>query len=191
MILSTNCNDDISLRLVTKYELDKALSIQQELLPKYDASIDFESAAVSHAFDRYVDVSYYILGYDNNDIGLMGIYGYVGDRDNAWLDWFGILPEYRRKGFGTAALRIFENKAVALRYRYARILTDKFNNDAVLSFYASNGYMAEDYVNKFEDPFSVAYPQMIFSKSLTGEEVPLWDSRNIYFTEQLEQRLNI
>ena len=38
---------------------------------------------------------------ENYQFGVTGIYSYNEYPDDAWLGWYGILPKYRSKGYGS------------------------------------------------------------------------------------------
>lgn len=74
-------------------------------------------------------------GKETTCVGITGLYYYPGDRDNAWLGWFGIRKPFRRQQLGSTAMRLFEEMAVARGYQYARLYTDAEDNDAAIAFY--------------------------------------------------------
>ena len=82
---------------------------------------------------------------------------------------------------------MFEEYARKKGFKFARLYTDKFNNDTAISFYISNEYISEDYSND-NDPAYKKYPILIFSKSLTDQPLELWNNKNIHLTEQIEKQ---
>ena len=54
---------------------------------------------------------------------------------SAWLGWFGILEKYRRRGYGSLALEMFEAEARKRGYLFARLYTGRFHNDAAKAFF--------------------------------------------------------
>mgnify|MGYP001154967458 FL=1 len=77
--------------------MDIAFKIQKETWPDdedlYDKAINKE------------DNNCFFLVYDKNVlVGITGVDVYDKYPDTIWLDWFTILPEHRRKGYGKKVL---------------------------------------------------------------------------------------
>ena len=130
---------------------------------------------------------YFLIYVGNDCAGIIGIYCIPEDPDSAWLGWFGIRKGFRRRHLGSAALKCFEEMAISREYRFARLYTDAHNNDAAIAFYQANGYLCEPYMN-VDDPACLQYKTLIFSKSLGGEQLVLWNNRNMHLTEQIEKQ---
>lgn len=167
-------------------EIDKSLietakRIQNEIFPEHDATKNYEEAVLGITNNRY-----YLIFDENTGeyIGISGLYALPSDPDSAWLGWFGILSEHRRKHYGSEALRIFEDDARKLGYRYCRLYADRFDNDATLLFYEKNGYTFEEYSNQ-SDPGGYDFPILIGGKSISQSPFEPWNSRNIGLTPQL------
>lgn len=71
----------------------------------------------------------------------IGIFIMPQEPVSAWLGWFGILEKYRRRGYGSLALEMFEAEARKRGYLFARLYTGRFHNDAAKAFYEINGYI--------------------------------------------------
>lgn len=164
---------------VTKENIDEATAVQNELFPEENGRANFEASLREDS--RFT----YALIYEaEQPAGIIGIYDYPEDRESAWLGWFGIRENFRRRHLGSKAIRMFEEEAISRGYRYARLYTDAFDNDAAIAFYTKNGYVSEPYSNP-DDPASIEYPMLIFSKSLTSDPLVPWNSRSIHLTEQI------
>ncbi len=167
---------------ITKENLAYAIQIQEEIFPDESGRVNFEeSIAGTQEYD------YYLLYEEENCVGVIGLYAYPCDAESGWLGWFGIRKPFRKKHLGTEAIKIFEDLAVKRGYKYARLYTDEYENDVAISFYRSNGYSCEKYINE-EDPACLKYRMLIFSKSLTDDPVPLCNNKNIHLTEQIEKQ---
>ena len=160
---------------------DIAITIQNEIFPDHDAFQNYKEA-VEHITDN----KYYLVQNETNGeyVGISGIYSLSIDPDSAWLGWFGILEKYRRKHYGSETLRLFEDTARSLGFKYCRFYTDKFDNDATISFYKKNGYILENY-DCVTDPSCVDFPILIGSKSLDKNPPTLWNNKNIDLTSQI------
>lgn len=168
---------------ITKDNLLQALQIQAILFPEYDARVNY-----LESINGITKNEYFLLSDGQSYIGVSGIYDYQIDQKSAWLGWFGILPDYRRKHYGSEALKLFESLARERGYWFARLYTDQDNNDIAITFYESNGYSKEAYCNP-SDSASMKYKVFIFSKSLVNAAVPKWDNKNIDLTSQTSKQL--
>lgn len=175
-------NGNMTLERITESNIGYAVEIQAELFPNESGRANFEESLLTLS-----DFAYYLICQDDACIGVIGLYRYPEDPCSAWLGWFGIRKPFRRKGLGSAALRMFEEMAAEKGYHFARLYTDAENNDAAIAFYKANGYSSEPYFNP-HDPASLEYPSLIFSKALTEEELVPWNGRNIHLTEQIAKQ---
>ena len=171
-------------------EIDKSLfetakRIQNEIFPEHDATKNYEEAIL-----RITDNKYYLISDENTGeyVGISGLYSLPSDPSSAWLGWFGILYEHRRKHYGSEALRLFEEEARKLGYLYCRLYADRFDNDATLLFYEKNGYIFEEYSNR-SDPGGCDFPILIGGKSVSQLPLEPWNSRNIGLTLQLFKQM--
>jgi len=126
------------LTRITEDNMAYALAVQEKLFPGESARANFEES-----IDDTTDYEYYLLYDTEACVGIIGIYQYPEEPDSAWLGWFGIREEYRRKHLGSTALRIYEKMAAERGYRFARLYTDAESNEAAIAFYKANGYMGE------------------------------------------------
>ena len=168
----------LDLKLITSENLEYAVNLENEIFPEYNAKNNY-IASINNSGQ-----SQFFLIFDKERcVGITGIYSYKNDRDNAWLGFFGIKEEYRDKGYGKKSLRLTEEYAKNLGFKYMRLFTDKLDNEKAIGFYEANGYSFEDYdcdMEELKDEFNV----VIGSKSLNKEEVPLWDNKFINLTKQ-------
>ncbi len=147
---------------ITENNIEYAIRIQNELFPDEDGRTNFEES-----LEADFDYDYYLLYDDETCVGIIGLYNFGEDKDSAWLGWFGIKKEFRRKGYGSEALKAFEEMAIEKGYRFARLYTGAENNDNP------------------DDPVSEKYKMLIFSKSLSKEKLVPWYNRNIHLTGQI------
>ena len=157
-----------------------AIAIQRTLFPNCDGTVNFMEAV-----EGISGYEYWILYVEGTPVGISGIYSLQEDPESAWLGWFGILPEFRRKKLGSEALSLFEQEARKRGFRFARLYTARWNNDVAKSFYANNGYV-EEYYDCQEDSGASVEALSIFSKALYPDgELPAWNNRNMHIDEQL------
>lgn len=167
---------------IDKSNLDTAHEIENTIFPHYDALNNYLDSLADQAKSEY-----YLIKENDIYIGTIGLYSYNAYPDDAWLGWFGLLEEYRGKGYGREALEFFEELARNRGFRYARLFTYTLNNDNTRNFYKHHDYVEERYVN-FDDPASLKYPISIFSKPLYDERCPRWNNRDIHFTKQVHKQ---
>lgn len=172
----------MTLERVTQQNIDLAVRIQEELFPGESGRANFEESLESDS-----GYAYYLIYEDGTCAGVIGLYRYGEDPKSAWLGWFGIREDFRRKHLGTEALKRFEEMTRKDGYRFARLYTDAQNNDAAIAFYKANRYFCEPYENP-QDPASLRYRTVIFSKPLFPEELVLWNNRSIHLTEQIAKQ---
>ncbi len=172
----------MTFKSITKEDLPEIIQIQKELFPQFSARANYEESV-----SGITDYKYYMVYQDDKCIGITGFYTYPVDPDSAWLGWFGIREPYRRKGYGTKVIRCFENEARENGYKFARLYTDKYNNDIAIAFYTSVGFTGEDY--HCPDDEVSKYPVLIFSKALGSDPLVPWNNRNIHLAEQMEKEL--
>lgn len=168
----------LDLKLITSDNLRFAINLENEIFPEYNAKNNYINSIENSSQSQF------FLIFDKElCVGITGIYSYKNDNDNAWLGFFGIKEEYRNKGYGKKSLKMMEEYAKKLGFKYMRLFTDKTNNDKAINFYEVNGYIFEDY-NCDEEALKNDFNVVIGSKSLCKEEVPLWNNKFINLTKQ-------
>lgn len=169
---------------IDRTNIDLAHKIQSDIFSHYDAYNNFLDTFKPTSKNEF----WLIKDDDNNYIGTFGIYSYKAYPKDAWLGWFGFLEEYRGKGYGKVVLKMFEDIAKDRGFKFARLFTDRFDNDRAKHFYEMNGY-SEEYYELESDPASLIYPLSIYSKSLY-DDIPLikWNNRDIHFTKQVRKQ---
>ena len=174
--------DFIKLVKIRENNLDIAHKIENIIFPHYDAYNNYLDS-----FKPNSENVYWLLEVNGTYVGISGIYSYKKYPDDAWLGWFGLLEEYRGKHLGEQALALFEIYAKRRNFKYARLFTDRYDNDVAKSFYEAHGYK-EEFYELDRDPASKIYPLSIYSKSLIDEDVPRWNNRDIHFTKQVRKQ---
>jgi GNAT superfamily N-acetyltransferase len=173
----------LTLVPVTEENIDQAIAVQSIIFPAYSAEENYRDGVTGKT-----ENAYYLVYDDRICIGITGLYSLSSDPDSAWLGWFGVLEDFRRRHYGSMILSLFEEQARTAGFRYARIYTDRYDNDTAIAFYTACGYTPETYDNP-EDPACYEYPILIFSKALYGGTPSAWNSRNIGLTEQMQKEL--
>lgn len=165
---------------LTADNLEFALMVQNEIFPEDDARVRY-----TQSVNGENDNNYFLIYNGDECIGVSGLSHYGANTQDGFLDWFGILPRFRRKGYGSDALRLLDETARDLGYRRMRVLVnlDKGYNGAT-QFLKANGYVCESYQCP-SDRASMSGNYAILSRALyTAEPMELWNNRNIHITEQ-------
>ena len=158
---------------ITSENIGVALEIQNAIFPSESAQETYMDS-ISYPSS---DLVYWLLQEGDVFVGVSGLYSFQTEPESAWLGWFGILEKYRRNGYGSDALALFEEYAKKNGYLYVRLYTGRDNNDIAKKFYKENGYVEEQY-ECLNDPAQEKIS--IFSKSLYNDkELPMWDNKMI------------
>ncbi len=176
----------MELVLVDKINYLKAIEIQRDIFPNENGTLNILASLGRDMFMNltglsYVDdhVRYYLAKEGNEYIGITGIYHY--DDEDAWLAWFGILKNYRRKGYGEELLLKTMDIAKSMNFKNMRIYTDYVELHDACLLYEKNGFIGEKYTAE-----ELPYDCRIYSKSLIGKEVELWNNKNLGLSYQSE-----
>ena len=162
----------------------KAIEIQNTVFPNEDGTINILASLDRELFIKktgidYVEdnVKYYIV-YDNNEeVGITGLYNY--DSISAWLAWFGVLPDKRRKSYGKRILEKTMKLAKQKGFKTMRLYTDAIENADAIKLYKKLGFVGEKYSAE-----ELLYDCYIYSKSLNDEKVDLWNNKLLGLSEQ-------
>ena len=117
---------------IDQYTIVHACQIQHLLFPQENcfADRDYENGYLYPERGQ----EYWLLEVDGAWVGTAGIYHLKVEPETAWLGWFGILPEYRRRGYATEAIRLFEDVARSRGYLYARLFTERTDAAAIACY---------------------------------------------------------
>lgn len=138
------------------------------------------------AMDPQLYDTCYLVYLEDNLIGITGTYIEDFDPESIWLDWFGILPEYRRKGYGKTVLldTIYYCQQFS-NFEYLRLDTTYYENRPALFLYDKVMDLKEDYT--IEDTETDKHQYLIYTYNLkrTGYTKP-WNNRFIDLVEHYE-----
>lgn len=167
--------------------LELAIKIQNAIFPDEDGRQNYIEGITNDPYRKEM-VNY--IAYDGeNPIGVVGLYSYNEYPDSAWLSWFGVLEEYRQKGYASHMFDFFEDKSKEKGYTSVRVYTDDSFDKAVL-FYEKKGMIKEFYSNELESD-EINNTTIIYSKSLTKENVEKWNNKFLGLTAQSEKEIGL
>lgn len=153
--------------------LELAFKIQKEQWPDDPDYNDLYDKATNTKDDNAE-----FLVYDGDRlIGITGVDVFREYKDTIWLDWFTILPEYRRNGYGKKVLldTIYYCKSLN-RFDTFRVETTYYENRPALFLYDKVMQLKEDYT--YEDTEEEKTDTLIYSYSLNGK-LELWNNKNL------------
>ena len=162
----------------------KAIEIQNTVFPNEDGTINILASLDREIFIKKTGIDYgddnvkYYIVYDNNEeVGITGLYNY--DSISAWLAWFGVLPDKRRKSYGKRILEKTMKLAKQKGFKTMRLYTDAIENADAIKLYKKLGFVGEKYSAE-----ELLYDCYIYSKSLNDEKVDLWNNKLLGLSEQ-------
>ena len=163
--------------------LELAVKIQNSIFPLEDGRQNYVEGITNDPYRK--EMINYIV-YDNeNPIGVVGLYSYNEYPNDAWLSWFGVLHEYRQKGYGSKIFDFFETLAFKKGYTSIRVYTnDEF--DKAISLYEKKKMIKEFYKNELESE-EINTETIIYSKSLIKEQIKKWNNKFLGLTVQSEK----
>jgi len=174
-------NDTLKYELVTPKNINIAVKIQNRIFPLEDGLDDLNESI--NESNKYFDViDYYLIKNENYYVGITGIYSYKEYPDDAWVGWFGILPMFRRRHYGTEAMRYTRYKAKKMGYKTLRLYTDDKNNFASIGLFEKLGMTSETYTAEDGKYYKIGN-MLIYSWSLDGKDVEPWNNKNLFLEE--------
>ena len=168
---------------VDNNNLDSAVKIQNNIFPLEDGRQNYVEGINNDSYRKEM-VNYIV--YDNEiPIGVVGLYSYNEYPNDAWLSWFGVLENYRQKGYGSKMFDFFEKLALNKGYTSIRVYTDNEFDKAIL-LYEKKEMIKEFYKNDLENE-EINNGTIIYSKSLTKEKTEKWNNKFLGLTMQSEK----
>ena len=168
---------------VTQNNLEIAVSLQNKIFPGEDGRENYIEGITNDPYRK--EMVNYIIYDDIIPVGVVGLYSYNEYPLDSWLSWFGILNEFRNKGYGSYAFDFFENISRDKGYENIRVYTDN-GFDKAISLYKSKGMIEERYSNELESD-EINNETIIFSKSLIKNKTNLWNNKFLQLTAQSEK----
>jgi ribosomal protein S18 acetylase RimI-like enzyme len=179
----------MKFKLVDFSNYQIAIRVQKEIFVQEDGTINILASLDRNLFNKvsgifYHDdgVKYYLVYSCKQLIGITGLY-YQKEisKDDAWMGWFGVLPEFRGQGFGEKILKMTLDLAKKQAYTTFRLYTDLDGNKIAIKLYKKLGFLGEKYTAEKLD-----YNCHIFSKSLTKTPTIPWNNRTLKLKYQSE-----
>lgn len=168
---------ELTYQKVDTSNLPILLEAFRQIWPHKEPHPDYlEKASYS---DDKANVSWLIY-HDDNLVGLTGLFAFDSDEpsydqdETIWMDWFAILPEFRRHHFGSQVLQDTIAYCRKLgRFKYFRIDTTYFPERPAVSLYDKIMPLREEYIAEGAPDEK----HLIYSCSLDGSLVKPWGNR--------------
>lgn len=176
-------NEQIQYVEVDQDNLEIAYEIQKTI---WASEPDYQSFYRKIAYPDIYE-KFFIVYFDNQPIGITGTYIEDFDSESIWLDWYGILPEYRGNGYGKTIL--LDTICYCQNFNdfsYLRLDTTYWENRPAIFLYDKVMDLKEDYT--IEDTKTEKHGYLIYTYNLkrTGYTKP-WNNRFIGLVEHYNE----
>ena len=118
----------LTYQKLTKKNYQDVLKIKHLLFPESNSDEDYIKY-----FKKEINCNYYLVLKENLPCATIGWYEF--DNKNAFVGWFGVLPEFQGKGLGKEILNFIIDEVKKLNYDYIRVYTDKIVNHTSTKLY--------------------------------------------------------
>lgn len=156
-----------------------ATKIELEIFPEFCGYLSYANAEQNGN-------TYYLVYKQNIPIGITGIYtddSLSGDEKfTAWLGWYGVIKEYRNKGYGKQILLDTISEAKRRGYKKFRLYTSKVKCKEAINLYDKIMDIGEDYTLE-----QLYLQRKVYSKSLTDNAIDKWNNRNLFLDDAEKQ----
>lgn len=167
---------ELTYERINKDNIRLASIIQYEIFPNSSAYTKYLKQING---DKKVSVDYLVYC-KLNPIGIIGLYEQDGDDESIWLSYFGLLKQYRKKGYGKRMLNDVIELAKRYNKKYLRLYTYEVWNSVAQDFYKKHMQLEEYYINKNDNQIDILEGKpKIFSYSLTGDKIKPWNNKYI------------
>ncbi len=122
----------------------------------------------------YNFIRFWLVYAEDRVVGMTGLSSYPQYPKDAFMEWYGVLPEERGKGYGEKIFKWTIRQAGKLGFKTFRLYTEKGDNDAAIAMYRKMHMREEPYTNE-----NGIENMVMFSMSLTKRRVPLWKNKYI------------
>ncbi len=191
----------MKLEIVTKDNVELAIKTQNSIFAGNgkldDGTVDFLKGISKH--DEFSLLEHYLAKDGDEIVGCSGLYSYHDNPKEAWLSWFGVLPDARKKGYGEQILTATKELAKQKGFTALRLYTSGKLYANACRLYEKSGFTGEKYTKELLFNL-MGFQEKIYSASLTDQPVKPWNNKHlhilrhelfdsIFLTEKKKQRL--
>lgn len=131
---------------VVKENLPVAIAAGKKVFPKdsrnhrlperaYRYSLNLKRAPKEVREEHRLMIYYLIYNQEKEVIGITGLYQCVDDpEDTYWLGWYGVIPEFRSKRYGTVILEFTEQLVIERQGTVLKLWTTEEPDEAAAQF---------------------------------------------------------
>lgn len=153
---------------LSKSNYNEILKIKHKLFPESISDEDYIKY-----FNNDIKSNYYLILYNNKPCATIGWYDFDNSNNNAFVGWFGVLPEYQGKGIGNEILNFIIQEVKSLQYNYLRVYTDKVENFISTKLYDKLFDVREEYT--YPDKIGNTNNFLVYTKFL-NDKYELWNN---------------
>ena len=176
----------MEFEVLSKANLDIAINIQHDIFPLENGSEDLKETVNKSIPCHQSLQNYWLAKVNNKYVGICGLYAYKAYPKDAWLGWFGVVENERRKGYGTKILEFSMQQARQLGFETLRLYTDEEDNANAIKLYNKFGMIDEIYDNAVDVHFKISRT-LILSKNLISKPTTLWNNKNLFLNAHDEK----
>ena len=161
-------NMEIEFQKLTKNNFEQVLAIKHLLFPESNSDEDY-----AKYFSGEAKANYYLVLVDKQPCATIGWYDFDNMGKNAFVGWFGVVPNMQGKGIGKISLKFVEDEVKKCGYEYLRVYTDKVVNYGSTILYDKTFDLREDYT--YPDKIGQTNNFVVYTKFLTDKQEK-WDN---------------
>ncbi len=151
--------------------------IQYEIFPNSSAYLKYLKEIQNKTLDLPVD---FLIFENDIPIGVVGLYEISKYKDTIWLSWFGVVEDYRYKGYGSQIFEDIINEAKKYNKDFLRLFTYEVWNYEAQDFYKKHMQIEEYYTNKDDDQYDINQGKCkIYGYSLCNKPIDYWNDKFI------------
>lgn len=162
---------------ISENNIRVASKIQYEIFPNSSAYLKYLKEIQNKTLDLPVD---FLIFENDIPIGVVGLYEISKYKDIIWLSWFGVVEDYRYKGYGSQIFEDIINEAKKYNKDFLRLFTHEVWNYEVQDFYKKHMQIEEYYTNKDDDQYDINQGKCkIYGYSLCNKPIDYWNDKFI------------
>lgn len=174
----------LEAKVVTKNNFEQAIATQNAIFAdagKYDnGMIDILKGLSNQPDKEFNFIEHYLWEDQQQIVGFSGLYTYHNNPNNeAWLSWFGVMPDARKNGYGEQILNATKEIAKQKGFTTLRLYTSGKLYANACKLYEKSGFTGEKYTKELPINLS-GYKERIYSISLTNQPVTPWKNKNLH-----------
>lgn len=162
---------------ISENNIRVASKIQYEIFSNSSAYLKYLKEIQNKTLDLPVD---FLIFENDIPIGVVGLYEISKYKDTIWLSWFGVVEDYRYKGYGSQIFEDIINEAKKYNKDFLRLFTYEVWNYEAQDFYKKHMQIEEYYTNKDDDQYDINQGKCkIYGYSLCNKPIDYWNDKFI------------